>query len=60
MKTVDAEIVPRDVQSQVGEMTLTAGEHELKVVVHVESTKGGSRNSRARSGTTEQATQTRK
>ena len=41
MKTVDAKIVPRGVQSQVGEMTLTAGDHELKVVVRVESTKGG-------------------
>ena len=40
METVDANIVPREVQSLVGEMTLAAGDHELKVVVHVESTFG--------------------
>ena len=40
METVDAKIEPREVQSQIGDMTLTVGDHELKVVVHVESTKG--------------------
>ena len=59
METLGGEIVPREVQSQVGEMTLTAGDHELKVVVHVESTKKRSRSSRAQSRTTEQAAQTR-
>ena len=40
METVDVQIVPREVQPQTGEMTLTAGDHELKVVAHVESAKG--------------------
>ena len=40
METLGAEIAPREVQSQVGEMTLTAGDHELKVVARVGSTKG--------------------
>ena len=38
METVDAEIVPWEEKSQVGEMTLRAGDHELNV--YVESTKG--------------------
>ena len=32
--------IPREVQTQIGEITLTARDPELKVVVHVESTKG--------------------
>ena len=40
MEAVNAALVPKETQSQVGELVFSAEDHELKVVVHVESTKG--------------------
>ena len=53
-ESVGAELLPKERQSQVDEMVFSAGDHELKVVIHVENIGG------SRSGAAEQAAQTGK
>ena len=43
VEALNSELVLRYEQSDVGEVVFSAGDHDLKVVLHVEAAKGGRR-----------------